>query len=58
MAIGQLRYSPLQLTIEVEGLVKVIVREPGQIVDIMTHRGDSLGNIVLEMPKWDRMSRY
>jgi len=47
--------SPLQLAVEVEGLVKVTFGETGQIVDIVSLRGESTGNIVLEMPKWDRM---
>lgn len=47
--------SPLQLSAEVEGLVKVTLGETGQILDIITLRGESTGNIVLEMPKWDRM---
>lgn len=47
--------SPLYLAVEVEGLAKVEFGQSHQLVNVITLRGDSTGNLTFEMPKWDRL---
>jgi hypothetical protein len=46
--------SPLHLAVEVEGIVKVTHARSGQLVNVITLRGEASG-LLLEMPKWDRL---